>query len=570
MSSSVRVVALVAALALLPGCASLAPGRGYSETRELVLAHRDTAPDLAAAAQGAARSELPQTPIDVAQAVELAFRNSPRLQQQLARIGLGRAALEQARRLPNPRLGFSRLHGDGGSEHGRSVGFGLGDVLLLPLRRRLAEAEFERMQLAVAHELLALAADVEVAWYTAAAAQQVAAMRELVARAGRQAATLAQRFFDAGNIDRLQLERELAASAEARIDAARAQAAALRARGAFADLVGLPLDADWQLQTGLPAPSAWRPEVDGLWDIARERRLDLAAIEAEVALRDEAFSAARRWRWLGDIELGFERERESDGTRMRGPTLEFELPIFDQGQGEVARSGAERFRARAAADARMLAARNEIRSGVERVRIAAEIVDRYRLALLPHREAVVARTQERVNFMLAGVFELIQARQSGYDAYQEYLEAVRDYWIAVAELRRAVGGELPGAVTDAASLLGIDAVLPSPADERGGHDEHMHGHGDAAPASENDPHAAHRAHGDAKRTPHEAHGAGAHPPASARGHEHGSARDAAHDPHEMHESDRHPEGHEPRRDDGGARDDESNDPHAHHDHGDRP
>ena len=51
--------------------------------------------------------------------------------------------------------------------------------------------------------------------------------------------------------------------------------------------------------------------------------------------------------------------------------------------------------------------------------------------------------------MLVGVFELLQARRAQLDASQAYLEAVRDYWIARSELKRAVGGKLPDESEDA-------------------------------------------------------------------------------------------------------------------------
>ncbi len=41
------------------------------------------------------------------------------------------------------------------------------------------------------------------------------------------------------------------------------------------------------------------------------------------------------------------------------------------------------------------------------------------------------------------MFELIQAKRQEYDAYQSYLEAIRDYWLARTDLLRAVGARLP-------------------------------------------------------------------------------------------------------------------------------
>ena len=45
--------------------------------------------------------------------------------------------------------------------------------------------------------------------------------------------------------------------------------------------------------------------------------------------------------------------------------------------------------------------------------------------------------------MLIGAFELLLSRQQEFDAYEAYLDAVRDYWLARNELGRAIGTALP-------------------------------------------------------------------------------------------------------------------------------
>jgi cobalt-zinc-cadmium efflux system outer membrane protein len=47
--------------------------------------------------------------------------------------------------------------------------------------------------------------------------------------------------------------------------------------------------------------------------------------------------------------------------------------------------------------------------------------------------------------MLLGVFQLLLAKQAEVEAYRQYIESVRDYWIARAELERAVGTTLKSA-----------------------------------------------------------------------------------------------------------------------------
>lgn len=502
---SVPVAALAAGL-LLAGCAGLPRERGYAEADALVATRRGDAPDWSVRlAPDATPAPLPDTPLTPDDAVRIAYTHSPRVLQAYARLGIGRAGLEEARRFANPSFGYGRLSPDGSDSHKitRSLTLGIGNALLLPSRTRLATGEFERLQQAVADELLVLAADTESAWYAAVGAAQVAAMRDVVADASEAAADLAQRFFDAGNINRLQLEQERAAAAQARIDAVRAFADARRARAALAELLGLPLDGTWRTLDRLPAPLDTTFDADALTTLALDQRLDLAAARRGVALREDALGVTRRWRWFGDIELGYERETEPDGGRMRGPSLSLSLalPIFDQGQGALGRAQADLLDARAALDATVLDVHNGVRLGIDRLALSRDIAARYRDVLVPGREAIVARTQEQVNFMLRGVFELIEAKQAEYDAYEAYLDAVRDYWTERAALRRIVGGALPGDADTPAATLGVDAVLPK-ADEA--HDHHGMDH--AAPAQD-DPHAHHRKQAATETPPADAHAA---------------------------------------------------------------
>ena len=70
--------------------------------------------------------------------------------------------------------------------------------------------------------------------------------------------------------------------------------------------------------------------------------------------------------------------------------------------------------------------------------------------------------QKRYNFMLIGAFELLQAKQAEYDAYQGYLDAVRDYWTLRSALKLAVGGELPSSANlDHDAKIGLPSAPQS-------------------------------------------------------------------------------------------------------------
>ena len=456
-----RAVLALAVGASLSGCAALAPRADDQAINALLSARQGPAVAWSTVNQPAAeRQAIEQwlaAPITAESAVRVAMLRSPRLQQEYARLGLARAEVLDAVQIGNPRLSLSRQSLDPGPGSNRLAGlsFPLADLLVLPMRARLAKAEYQRAQLEIAGAVLGVAADVEAAWYSYVGAQQVADMRRAVAEGAAVSAELAQRFFDAGNISELQLKQEQAAASEARIEAATARAEAGRARLTLNTLIGLSGDdTGWATSDRLPVPVASEDDPGELAALARSGNLELLAAQQQADILADALGITRRFGWLGSSEIGYERETDASGEHLRGPTLDLELPIFNQGQAKVARAEALLAEARARVAMAELSVDNTIRLGAQQVRDLSEVVAIHRDALIPQRETVVRRSQQEQNFMLIGVFELIQAKVKEYDAYEGYLVAVRDYWRARVELMRAVGQRLP-------SDASIDARTPS-------------------------------------------------------------------------------------------------------------
>ncbi|MEF3395736.1 hypothetical protein P0Q15_09135, partial [Campylobacter jejuni] len=65
--------------------------------------------------------------------------------------------------------------------------------------------------------------------------------------------------------------------------------------------------------------------------------------------------------------------------------------------------------------------------------------DGYRATVLPVKTALVDETLKHYNGMLVGVYDLIEAKREELEARKQYLEAVRDFWIATLDLEQAVG-----------------------------------------------------------------------------------------------------------------------------------
>ncbi|TDR44952.1 cobalt-zinc-cadmium efflux system outer membrane protein [Tahibacter aquaticus] len=498
---------LVAALALLAGCASVSRREGADQVEQLLQTRLPSAFQWQHDAQGQAAigarvTELLAQPLTPARAFQLAQLRNPQIAARYAELGIAQADVVEASRIANPTFSVTAMKDGDAHQISRGLSAPLSDLLLLPSRKRFAAGEYERAQLSIAGNLMNLAADTAADWYQAAAANQIALMREAVAKAADASAELAQRFYTAGNINALELKLEQAAASQARIAAARANADALRARLSLNTRLGLSGSdaARWKFDLPLLAPLPQDDELEPLQQLARAQRLDLAAARRESELLADALGLARRWRLLGEVEVGVEQEKETDGSRLHGPTLSLALPLFNQGQAAIARAEAKLELSRADLAQLQWQVDADVQNGVEQVSALRRIADDYRNALLPQREAVVQRQLERHNYMLIGAFELLLARQQEFDAYQAYLETVRDYWLARVELGRAVGTQLPGDAQAQERTFDAQSLLQAPADDpHAGHsmpetkpasDPHA-GHSMPETNSANDPHAGH-------------------------------------------------------------------------------
>jgi cobalt-zinc-cadmium efflux system outer membrane protein len=370
------------------------------------------------------------------------------LRAETAQLGIAAADVYEAGRLANPVLSATRLSaGDANQPHSQltlGIAFNFVDLLFLPANSRYAEASFESAKLEASAAALALAAKTESAWYEAAGADRVAQMREQASAAAQTSATLAQRYFDAGNINQRQLSMEQASATRAKLDAMSARAAAVDAHGALNRLMGLNAAQDgWQLDAQFPQPPKQVEDLDSLLKTAMTSRLDVDAARSQSQALAARYGLQRRTRLIGSIEVGAERERDFNGSLNAGPTASIELPLFDWGGGRKARAQAELDRSEAKLDGLVLDVGNDVKRAHARMFAAKNRADAYRDELIPQREAIVAGLQKEVNYMLTGVFELLVAKQDEYDAYAGYVEATKDYWTARAELARAVGRALP-------------------------------------------------------------------------------------------------------------------------------
>ena len=427
-----------------------------------------------------ALTKLLANEMTVDQAVQVALLNNPTLQATYEELSIAQADVVQAGLLKNPVFSASITTAERDQLDPNLI-FGVTqdflDLLMLPARKKVAKGQFEQVRLRLVDDVLELASRTRAAYFMLQGAMQVVAMREVIAQAADAAIELTTRQHEAGNINDLDLANEAASFEQIKLDLARSQTDAIGAREDLAKLLGLWADAAGNFRIAAKLPELPKEEVvlDRLEGSAIARRADLAAAMQQARTLAYAASLARSARWTGAISIGADVARLRNGHVVVGPNASIELPIFDQRQAVLARIDAMERAAQLTVRAIAIDVRSDVRRARMRVVASRRLVEQYKNVIVPARQNLVRLSQTQYDSMLLGVYQLLLARQNEINAYREYIEGLRDYWIARSDLERAVGGRLietpsVGPATPAA------ATTPSPPTKPDATNPHLNHH----------------------------------------------------------------------------------------------
>jgi len=438
------------------GCTSTNSDRAFTDVRQTIAERsgnelhwrRDSSP---AGEIPATINSLLRTNLTPESAVTLALLNSPHIQATLEELGIAQAELVEAGLLSNPRFSGSWRFPEGGgavnSEYSLTHEFL--QLIMLPLRKKVAKRNYEGAKLRVAHDVLEFVGEVRRAFYETQAQAQILKRLRTIAEVNEAAADLAQRQHEAGNITDLELANHKAVYAQSRVFVADAEKELRSQREEVNRLLGLwgPQTA-WKLHDELPPVPEKELSLENVESLAVRQRLDLAATREQLNNMALAYSLRAKTRFVPvSVEAGVSAEREVEGEWVTGPTLEIELPIFDQGQAALGRLGAQYRQARNEYQSAAINIRSEVREARDKLLATRDLAEYYGKVLLPLRIQIVNQTLLQYNAMQAGAYDLLAAKERELDTEREYVNAWRDYWLARAELERAVGGRLSAPAT---------------------------------------------------------------------------------------------------------------------------
>ena len=384
--------------------------------------------------------ELLAHPLSVDDAVQIALLDNPALQATFEELGISEADLVQSGKLPNPRFTLRRASAAGLYNVEETVSFNVLSLLTAGSVHAAEKRRFAQVQSTVLVAVVQLADRTRCAYYTALAARDSLRYMGQVEGAAQASAELARRMRQAGNWNGLDEVRQRGFHEQAMQDLARAQLADETARSDLARLLGIADERPVLLAERLPdlPPSvATLPELE---QMAMQNRIDLQIMRAQNDGLARRLKLTKSTRLVNVLELG--PTRVQDGPRdypyETGYEISFEVPVFDTGDARVRRAEAiyaqsVQHLAQAAIDAR-----SDVRKASARYRATYELAARERDDIMPLRESIAQQDLLRYNASLISVFDLLADSRERIAAVNDYIQSVRDFWIAKSNLDTAL------------------------------------------------------------------------------------------------------------------------------------
>ena len=476
-----RIGLLLGVLVPIAGCATVDPRLDYEHAGQYVTEatgqeHVYQPGDDELSARLVA--ELLRDGITADEAAAVCLLNSPTLQAAFMDIGMARADVVQAGLLSNPSLGIALQLPSGGGLANLQAGLAqnIADLWQIPARRRAAQRSLDQTVLGLARQAADLAADAKVAYYEAVGAdQRLEILLENLAVA-QNLLDLARTRKEAGAASQLDvnLSRSVALDAELELEAARLAAA--DARRALATLLGITTDAQQiTLLDSVEDVPQKVPDAERLVEIARTSRLDIRWAEQAVRAAEARLREEYR-RVFPTIELGVALERgergPSDGGRdiladtarasivgrgltapeiqprserrrntdfIIGPSLNLELPIFDQNRAQIAKARFACEQANKTLEAVVRAAVQEVHSAVDRALTAWKLVRMYRDRSIPLAQSNLELSRQAYRAGRTSILAVLEAQRFFLDTRNGYVDAAKTAATTAVELERAIG-----------------------------------------------------------------------------------------------------------------------------------
>lgn len=377
-------------------------------------------------------------------AVTIAFLNSPVVKAQLASLGISESERREAGLLRNPTFLYSsRSVNEEGSERNQEfeIKQDVFDVLLWPLRKKLAGTRFKMSQYDSAHQLTDFIKSVRLTYLEWLTAKHRQVLAEDHFKAQESVLEISRRQKEAGNINALKMAETQALFQKAKIEWLKMKLDSQITKERLRTILGLSSDQFFMDETvqieDVPQEDL---VLEDLEKKALLNRLDLSMKRQEIIFLKQSVNFSGLG-FLPDIEAGYNQEKESSGHKSKGVVVEGEVPLFNRKQAERQGIKSSLETSEYQLDEMEQNVLLEVRLAYQNLMTSRQVVEAYKEAL-PVYQKIVKETLHHYNFMLTDVFHLLESKQTELETRIEYTGALKDYWSSRIELENAVGSKL--------------------------------------------------------------------------------------------------------------------------------
>lgn len=342
-------------------------------------------------------------------AVILALRNNPTFQAQLTELEIAQADLQLASQISNPSVFYA--FGVANKPYRYAIEFPLEALLLRPLRLKQMQAQSKQTQLQLMQTGFSLVRDARVAYAQAVISQEKVKRLEEALSVNNTITRLAK---TRENLGDTSAQDSLIAENEMLLVERDLQSARIEARIANTQLMHMLNHANDTRKLSLSdtlLPSCSAEDISQLKTAAISSRADVLATEAAIM----AVKEKRRLNglnWLAPAAIADATSGQTNG-HVLAPALRFNLPIFNQNQGQVERIDAELLKTMHEAEATKLKASLDIQVSQFKYQRDCQEWQQLQTALLPNSVQVIHDAEA--------------AYQNGDIAYLSVLESTRKY-----------------------------------------------------------------------------------------------------------------------------------------------
>lgn len=387
-----------------------------------------------------------QEELNVDRVIQIALLNNQRLKATYDNLGIAQAQLVQSGLLHNPIFSLS-LRNKNLVDAASIIEMGLVqnflDILLKPLKMRLACAELALIKSEVAAHVLDVIAETRIAYHSLQASEQILIMRNQVLETTEAAYDVAKRLHEVGNIRTLDLAIEHSNYEQMKIDVSTSEVDVVESREKLNVLMGLWGESvDWELSKQISDITDNQIDLTSIENLVIANSLDLQIAREHMRATALGLGIETSEIVFPEITIGADSERDFGEPWFVGPQFSIAIPIFDVGLAKRASGCAVLSKQWNEYTALAVEVRSSARLASFRLVNAFKQYRYFQNVIIPLEEHITEETLLQLNAMQLGVFDLLLIKQKEIETKLKSIFSYRDYWMARTEVEMLLSGRM--------------------------------------------------------------------------------------------------------------------------------